>query len=307
MISRETTRILAEIYQRIFRKSFKSGTSSYNQRTYYIVDTDALYDFVYDHVYSTWFCNKARKAKSTYSTRPLKDFIMKLHTGEAQIDATPTWSWNERQRLGQRYLADLAEDILNYWHSDNCNQYAKEDTSENIQILLRRLKLDGYVYQGSPLLAPEDDKLDTHEEAGLLESLFQSLNLDNRETASHHLKLTEEHYLAQRWDDAISNSRKFLECVLQEVASAHSNRCKNTKLSSEDYQSPYKIRDYLEHEGLLERKEKEAVAKVYGFLSHTGSHPYMAQKDQARLLRHLALTFSQFVMLRFRGVLEGTT
>jgi hypothetical protein len=46
---------------------------------------------------------------------------------------------------------------------------------------------------------------------------------------------------------------------------------------------------------------KEALAKVYGLLSHTGGHPYMAQNDQARLLRHLALTFSQFAMLRLRG------
>jgi hypothetical protein len=27
----------------------------------------------------------------------------------------------------------------------------------------------------------------------------------------------------------------------------------------------------------------------------------MAQNDQARLLRHLSLTFAQFVMLRFQG------
>jgi hypothetical protein len=64
------------------------------------------------------------------------------------------------------------------------------------------------------------------------------------------------------------------------------------------------VRDYLERSGLLESKEKEALAKVYGPLSHTGGHPYMAQNDQARLLRHLALTFSQFAMLRLRGKLS---
>ena len=36
-------------------------------------------------------------------------------------------------------------------------------------------------------------------------------------------------------------------------------------------------------------------------MSDTGGHPYMAAKDQARLMRHLALTFSQFVLLRLEG------
>jgi hypothetical protein len=65
------------------------------------------------------------------------------------------------------------------------------------------------------------------------------------------------------------------------------------------------VRDYLEQNGLLEGKEKDALAKVYGLLSETGGHPYMAQNEQARLLRHLALSFSQFAMLRFRGCLAA--
>ena len=64
------------------------------------------------------------------------------------------------------------------------------------------------------------------------------------------------------------------------------------------------MRNYLEEEGLLETKEKEAVAKIYGLLSNTGGHPYMASNDQARLLRQLALTLSHFVMLRFDGYLK---
>lgn len=46
------------------------------------------------------------------------------------------------------------------------------------------------------------------------------------------------------------------------------------------------MRDYLEQEALLERKEKDALAQVYGLLSETGAHPYIAKSDQARLLRH---------------------
>ena len=47
-------------------------------------------------------------------------------------------------------------------------------------------------------------------------------------------------------------------------------------------------------------------ASVCGLLSHAGGHPYMAQSEQARLLRHLVLTFSQFVMLRFKSKLDSS-
>ena len=309
MINRKTSRFLGEIYARIFRKYNSSQrTNTYpSTYTYYTVNTTILYDFLYDHEYATWFCNKARGIRSNSSTRtrPLKDFIMKLHTGETQYEATKGWSWEDRRQLGQRYLFDLAQDILNYWHNEYDERY-KEETKNLIDELVNRLELDGYIYLDSRLLASEEDVLDVQEITGVLESLFSSLNLGNRETAFHHLNLSEEHYVSQKWDDSISNSRKFLECVLQEVAAAHCLKMKNHQLSQRVYTRPVAIRDYLEDEGLLEKKEKETIAKVYGLLSHTGGHPYMAQNDQARLLRHLALTFSQFVMLRFQGSLKST-
>lgn len=88
---------------------------------------------------------------------------------------------------------------------------------------------------------------------------------------------------------------------MQEVASKYFLSHHGTALDERVIKSPVQVRDYLERENLLETKEKEAIAKVYGLLSHTGGHPYMAESDQARLLRHLALTFSQFVMLRLKG------
>jgi hypothetical protein len=39
------------------------------------------------------------------------------------------------------------------------------------------------------------------------------------------LELAEQHYFANRWDDSISNSRRLLEAVMQEVAA------KNTRLA----------------------------------------------------------------------------
>lgn len=306
MISRKTSRTIAEVYAILFRQRKAGQRRNVYPRshTYYTVDTKKLYDFLYDSKYSAWFCNKARAIKSYSDTRPLKDFIMKLHTGETQHNATPNRSWEERRRLGQIYLVSLAEDVLNYWHNDYDSFYKKE-TTKYIEELAKRLELDGYTYENSRLLTPEEDVLDVQEEAGLLKTLFSTLGLDNQETAFHHLNLSEEHYLAERWDDAISNSRKFLECVLQEVAAAHSVHCRGTSLPENTYTRPVRVRDYLESEGLVEKKEKETIAKVYGLLSQAGGHPYMARNDQARLLRHLALTFSQFVMLRFRGSVAG--
>jgi hypothetical protein len=170
---------------------------------------------------------------------------------------------------------------------------------------LRSLELDGYTYRDGRLLRPEEDALEIQESKGVLRGLYADLALTRADVAFHHLDLSEEHYLAARWDDTISNSRKFLECVLQEVSATHSEKITGTVLDQELKDAPVRVRDYLEKSGLLESKEKEALAKVYGLLSHTGGHPYMAQNDQARLLRHLALTFSQFVLLRLRGKLSA--
>ena len=121
------------------------------------------------------------------------------------------------------------------------------------------------------------------------------------EAITHFLDLSEEHFLEKRWSDSIANSRKFLESVLQEIAASHCNRAYGKPLSKETYEKPALARQYLEDEGLLESKKREAIAKIYGLLSHTGGHPYMADSDQARLLRHLSLTVGQFVLLRYKG------
>jgi len=300
MISRRTALALAKVFEKRFR-SYQRPRGS--RSGYYIVDDDGLYDFLFQHDYSAWFCNMAKTTRTSVGTRKLEEFIMKLHTGETQCDATPNWTWEQRQQLGQQYLHNLAEDILDDW-SNKQDPGSKDRITTEIKTLLGGLELDGYIYRDSRLLAPESDVLDAREEAGILESLYTSLALGNKETALHHLTLSEEHYLASRWDDSIANSRKFLECVLREVAAAYSLRCNGVPLSDSMYAWPVRVREYLEHEGLLETKEKEAIASVYGLLSETGGHPYMARNDQARLLRHLALTLSQFVMLRFQGSLR---
>lgn len=307
MISRRTALVLAEAYAKAFSTSYRHRVGSLPSKTQYKVEVDKLYDFLFSCDYSAWFCNKA---KTTYhysdnrsnATRKLKEFLMKLHTGETQAEATLKWAQQQREKLGQEYLQNLAGDILNKWHKDWKSQPdSRPQIDEEIRQLLAHLELDGYVYRDLQLLIPESSVLDVAEEVHILESLYTSLKLANKDTAFHHLRLSEEHYLGRKWDDSISNSRKFLECVLQEVAAHHSLQVKRSALSESILTRPVRIREYLEKEGLLEPKEKEVVTSVYGLLSETGSHPYMAHNDQARLLRYLSLTLAQFVMLRLQG------
>jgi len=229
--------------------------------------------------------------------RGFTDFILKLHTGESI--AAPDWTWQQRQKLGQVQLVELAEDILLYWEDKKGT--ISSSTLEKLSKLRKSLELDGYEFRGAKLLVPEADVVDVEEETGVLHRLYDDLALPNREVAFHHLSLSEEHYLAAHWDDSISNSRKFLEVVVQEVAAKHHLATHGAPMSDAIYSRPARVRDYLETSGLLESKEKQTLASVYALLSETGAHPYMAANDQARLLRHLALTLSQFVMLRLRG------
>jgi len=269
-----------------------------------VVYNDELYDFLFVCGYSPWFCNSVT---GLGSPRQVKEHFMRLHTGETQAAATPNWEWADRQKLGQEYLGDLARDILHHHNSgktryrSTLNRNSKEKWPE--QVLLESLELDGYVYRGFRLIAPESDILDTQEEGGVLATLFNDLQLDNWPTAQHCLNLSEEHWLNGKWDDCISNARRFMECTLQEAAATHSLRIKKSKLAQNTYERPVEVRRHLGNEGLLEEREVRTIAEVYGLLSNVGSHPNIARKDQARLLRQVALIFSHFVMLRLKDCL----
>ena len=305
MISRRSARILGETYQKAFSGSRRS-TSRYDAGRYYtVILGNILYDFLYENNYPAWLCNKARRLDGIdTANRDVKDFVMGLHTGETFAEITPDLPWDQREQLGQRYLQDLAKDILVFWHRTDRGRAGKanEDTFTNLQ---RTLELDGYIYQGDKLLIPESDVLDVEQETTILQTLYKILKLDDESTTFYHLELSEQRYVEGAWDDAISNARKFLESTLREVASAHSKQKTGNPLPQNIYEWAAEVRNYLENEGLLETKEKKTLSEVYGLLSSTGGHPYIAQNDQARLLRHLALTFSQFVMLRFQGYLNS--
>ena len=300
MFSRKSTRLLAELYDRFFsgRRTVSSATGRRSSK--YYLKRDALYDFLYEHDYDAWFLNKAKALVSR--ERRLKEFIMRLHTGETVASATSDWTWQQRSSLGQRLLRDLAEDIL--VDPETLGPSASAEARAKTSQLKSQLELDGYLFQDDKLYYTEAAVLDTEHEQGILEKLTTDLRLDNQEVMKHHLELSETHYVGGRWDDSIANSRKFLESVLQEVAANYHQFKTGQPIAESTYSTPRLVRDYLQTEGLIESKEKQAITKVYGLLSETGSHPYIAEKDQARLMRHLALTFAQFALLRLQGALK---
>jgi len=299
MISRRTTLALA----RLFTCAFGNTHGQYFNRPTYRTMNDAageVYDFLYQNGYPAWFCNVARDVADQCSsdTRPFRDFVLMIHTGESLAPATPNLTWRQREKVGQELLKDLAEDLAK-WRKDRT--YVSPEVGVVVTEFLQNLELDGYVFRADALLAPEEGVVDAKEQSGVLQDLYTELGLQNQETVFHHLSLSEEHFIARRWDDSISNSRKFLEGVLQEVAASHHRAVRGSAIPDDVYSRPARVRDYLESSGLLEQKEKQALSSSYGLLSETGGHPYMAQNDQARLLRHLALTFSQFALLRLKG------
>jgi len=287
MISRRTAKIIAATY----REHFVSKQYSYEaKRTKWKYDSSIVHDYLYEHEYDVWVLN-AVKLLFGNAKRDLLEFIMKMHTGETFVSETPDWERKEREQLGQRYLKDLAEDIINS-HRDKCCIIEDE--------LLPSLELEGFTFTQNKLFYSEANILDEAEEEGIIGKIVDMLNIKNKKTILHHLDLSREHYQAKKWDDSISNSRKFLECILQEIAKkAHS--IKTGKEVAEGFDIPMKVREYLCNNDLIERKEKEAIASIYSLLSNTGGHPYIAEKDQARLLRNVALTFSHFILLRFQG------
>jgi len=294
MISRRTALALSRLYEIKF-----SSYEHFEEELVYSIESEDLYDFLFERNYIAYFCNIFYELDN--DPRVIQETIMKLHTGETIAKATPKWTWEERKKLGQEYLFKLTQDLLIYYSENPPLSKRKNDEKKELEKLIGCLELDGYVFKDKQLLIPEKDILEIQEEIGVIQSLDSQLSLDNREVTFHHLKLSEEHYLNGKWDDSISNSRKFLESVLREIASQHHITVNHIAIPKVTYETPSSVRDYLNNAHLLENKEKEALAKVYGLLSNTGSHPYMAEKDQARLLRQLSLTFSQFVLLRYQG------
>ena len=66
---------------------------------------------------------------------------MRLHTGESVV--ATQWTWEDRRKLGQRYLKDLAEDIINVYEKKPYEQYGNtEKVIAVVKTLKAQLELD---------------------------------------------------------------------------------------------------------------------------------------------------------------------
>lgn len=299
MISRKTAKSIAEAYCSHFTYTSISSSNRKSSKIYY----ESLYDFLFSNDFKPWLLFDIKNMRFS-PPRALKEYIMQIHTGESIVTATKEWSWQERQTLGQRILKDLAQCLIRERiENPEFETYGNADKNavDNMRL---SLELDGYIFRNSMIFSPDDSILDESEEEDILENLMISVQLDDIKTIKYHLDLSADNFRESKWSDSISNSRKVLEAVLSQIAKRFSQIKDIEPLPPEKLTWASHVREYLKNNNFFNDNEKEAIAKIYGFLSETGSHPYIANQDQARLMRHLFLTICQFELLRLEGIIK---
>ena len=304
MISRRTALALADCYVAAFLRQYEHEQNwidamRHEDPRYDAIDSAYLHDYLFAHDYELGFLEAIRSAASAGG---LRDFIMYLHTGQSVGLFANSISARKAVKMGQDYLFSLARHML----VSEPKAYYKPSWRRTKDELVRSLELDGYSLANSTLLLSEESVLDEQEERGILRQLVKELGLADQDTGLQHLDQSADNFVAGRWSDSIGQSRKFLEYVLREAAARHHIDAKGVPIRSDVYSDAGRIPKYLQEAGLVVDKEKAAIGITYGLLSEIGAHPYMPNKEQARLSSHLALTFAQFVLLSLKGYFSGT-
>ncbi len=270
--------------------------------------TRELYEFLYEQEHPLWILNQVKQYHSG-NTASFRTFLLGLHTGETLRETLygDNASLEGCQQQAQPLLIKLAKDILlrHETEMEQFEEFIEDSAIQQMDALKSQLEIDGYVYRNKNLYYSESSVIDEQQEQSYLESLVDNLFLTDRDVIKHHLKLSEDHYIESKWDDSIANSRKVLDAILTQIASAVYSKVNSKPIPPEMIKNATDIRNFLERQNIVTKVEREALDKNYGALSATGGHPYIAEKDQARLMRHLALTFSQFVLLRYLGFLAN--
>jgi hypothetical protein len=133
-----------------YASKFCSTTSHPGRRPEEKVLKADLYDFLYEREYAAWFCNAARAGSTLNSCRSLKDWFLKIHTGESLASGTSSWNSDQRQKLGQQYLRQLARDFVKWFETDN--SYFKKRYEDDARSIRSGLELDGYVWRDGELV-----------------------------------------------------------------------------------------------------------------------------------------------------------
>ncbi len=317
MISRKTAKLIADAYAAHFKTAL-------SRNGIYTLKQEEINTFLYEQEYDYAFLKIMRDTALSDSHKQLAQAIMGLHTGETIAGATRGSSDSERQTLGQTFLVKLAEDILNLYetlpvYSTDGNRVTNQEelnilraaaaynrpAADLIHNLKVRLEIDSYLYRDGHLYPVESAVIDTVEERTYLEQLVDLTPLQDQAVIRHHIRDSEVAYADGRWGHSVSDARNFFEALLQQVAAAHHLKTKGQAIPNSIFDFPVKVREYLEAQRLIDRREQEAIWKIYGLISNTGAHPNIAERDEARLMRHLALTFSQFILLKYQGFLAN--
>jgi hypothetical protein len=309
MIGRGTTLRIADVAQAIFSRDKGIDRGRW-------VPWDPVYDFFYGCDFDAQFCNAIKHAASK-GERHFTEFILRLHTGETVI-AIRGRDVPGAELEGQILLRKMAQALLAHHEQRpvvqsqlaaetlNALEKAGRRTRQpTIDALKAALDLDGYAWVDGLLVHRESAPVDAERQRELLAVRAAELGMGNQEVFTHTLKLSEEAYQNGKWEDCVGNARKSLELVLHECAALYSKRVEGVPLAANNSKQPYLIRDYLRDNGLLDAKEHKALSENYGLLSAVGNHPYIAQGDQARMLRQIALVLAEFVLLRTAGALKA--
>jgi len=316
MISRKSTFYLGEIYELQFSKL---GTAAASRIRKPETDWDKLYEFLYIRDYTPEFLKVSREA--IRALVPLSDFIKEIHTGESLNTMTITMDTGQKAALSQSLLNKLSADIIKEFETlerpeelstggttdamtitiINQTNAAMARPFDTVDLLKKQLEVDGYIYSDGAIYPIESSVIVEADERAFLEVLVDKLPLEDKVTILYHLKNSETQYLEEKWFDSVSNARGFWEAILKQIAS-EINRQEG--LGTDPPNKAVEVRDYLEKKTFISRATKEAIWKVYGFMSEEGAHPNIAERDEARLLRTLALTFSQHALLTFEKYLE---
>ncbi|HEY6806539.1 MAG TPA: hypothetical protein VI306_23365 [Pyrinomonadaceae bacterium] len=322
MISRKSAKLIGEVYALHFQSPMPSYTPGMLDTKQVIADE--LNDFLFTNDYDLWFLQVMRSLPNNQNDQLLMRAVMGIHTGETLVPGTKEWTYPNRQKLGQTILLKMAEDMLRLYDILEYNKidYSKATTEAQVKILQTfeqyprkaedklalmksQLEIEGYIYREGKLLPTEHSVIDDRQEQTYLETLINDAHFSKNNIILHHLALSEEHYISGKWGDSSSNSRNFLESLLEQIADAISIKKTGASLPASISKRPKEVREFLEDNGFIDSTERDAIQKVYGLISNTGSHPNMAHQDQARLMRNLALTFSQYVLLQWTGYLKN--
>ena len=294
-ISRSTAYALSKL----FGACFATGTNGTKDK----LKRQDLNDFLFLNNFEITFVDDLIASFNQYSKiDALERFIIRLFIGDGLVEISSDErnqyaSPYELKQRSQTLLWMLLESIL----QDKDHLYYAS-VKEYRSRLINSLALDGFVFVNGTLHRQEQPIFDVPEQMGILEQLYSELKLGQNAQAVAALKLSEQHYISGLWSDSISNARKFLECVLQEIVASISLQ-KGELINDKIKANATLIRQHLLEYGIITAKQQEALGKLYGMLSDTGSHPYIADKDEARLSRYLSLSLAEYVMLEFQGYL----